>query len=47
MFTRPFFCENSLVHRADLSELNAAVFPINGIISVVFFVFVLLDWMTG
>ena len=47
MFTRPLFCENSVMREAGFSELNAAVFPINGIISVVFFAFVLLDWVTG
>jgi hypothetical protein len=31
----------------DLSELSAAVSSINGVISVVFFSFVLLDWVTG
>ena len=46
MFTRPLFCKNSSVGGADLSKLNAAVSPINGVISVVFFAFVL-DWVTG
>jgi len=32
--------EHSLVHPADLSKLNAAFFTINGVISVVFFVFI-------
>jgi len=32
--------EHSLVHPTDLSKLNAAFFAMNGVISVVFFVFV-------
>ena len=47
MFPRPLYCEKSVMCEADLSELNAAVFPTNGVISVVFFAFVLLDWVTG
>ena len=47
MFTLPLFCENSVMREANLSELNAAVFPTNGVISVVFFAFALLDWVTG
>jgi hypothetical protein len=43
VFMRPLLCENSLVREADTSELNAAVPPINGVISVVFFALVLLD----
>lgn len=35
--------EHSLVAKDDLSKLNAAFFTMNGIISVVFFVFVALD----
>lgn len=35
--------EHSLVSKDDLSKLNAAFFAMNGIISVVFFVFVALD----
>jgi hypothetical protein len=47
VFTRPLFCENSVMREGDLSKLNAAVFPMNGILSVVFFAFVLLYWVTG
>jgi 4-hydroxybenzoate polyprenyltransferase len=32
--------EHSLVHPTDLSKLNAAFFTMNGVISVVFFVFI-------
>lgn len=35
--------EHSLVSKNDLSKLNAAFFTMNGVISVVFFVFVALD----
>jgi 4-hydroxybenzoate polyprenyltransferase len=35
--------EHSLVSKNDLSELNAAFFTMNGIISVIFFVFLALD----
>ena len=35
--------EHSLVSSADLSKLNAAFFTMNGVISVVFFVFVAAD----
>lgn len=35
--------EHSLVSKNDLSRLNAAFFTMNGIISVIFFVFVALD----
>ena len=35
--------EHSLVSRDDLSKLNAAFFTMNGIISVIFFVFLALD----
>jgi 4-hydroxybenzoate polyprenyltransferase len=41
------FYENRLVREDDLSKLNAAFFTMNGIISVVFFVFVLLDRVVG
>jgi len=41
------FYENRLVREDDLSRLNAAFFAMNGIISVVFFVFVLLDRLVG
>jgi len=32
--------EHSLVHPTNLSKLNAAFFTMNGVISVVFFVFI-------
>src|SRR5215469_13096294 len=35
--------EHSLVHPTDLSKLNAAFFTMNGVISVVFFIFVAAD----
>lgn len=35
--------EHSLVSKDDLSKLNAAFFTMNGIISVIFFVFIALD----
>jgi 4-hydroxybenzoate polyprenyltransferase len=35
--------EHSLVRHDDLSKLNAAFFTMNGVISVVFFVFVAAD----
>ena len=35
--------EHSLVKPADLSRVNAAFFTMNGVISVTFFAFVLLD----
>ena len=35
--------EHSLVSKNDLSKLNAAFFTMNGIISVIFFVFIALD----
>ena len=38
--------EHSLVSARDLSKLNAAFFTMNGIISVVFFVFVAADLLT-
>jgi hypothetical protein len=47
VFTRLLFCENAVMREADLSELNAAVFPASRNISAVFFAFVLLDWVTG
>jgi 4-hydroxybenzoate polyprenyltransferase len=37
--------EHSLVNKDDLSKLNSAFFTMNGVISVVFFVFVALDLM--
>jgi len=36
-------CEHSLVKATDLSKLNAAFFTMNGVISVLFFVFVAAD----
>ena len=35
--------EHTLVHPGDLRRLDAAFFTVNGVISVVFFAFVLLD----
>jgi len=35
--------EHSLVHPTDLSKLNAAFFTMNGVISIVFFVFIAAD----
>jgi 4-hydroxybenzoate polyprenyltransferase len=35
--------EHSLVHPGDLRRLDTAFFTMNGVISVTFFVFVLLD----
>jgi 4-hydroxybenzoate polyprenyltransferase len=35
--------EHSLVSASDLSKLNAAFFTMNGVISVVFFIFVASD----
>ena len=35
--------EHSLVHPTDLSKLNAAFFTMNGVISIVFFVFITAD----
>jgi 4-hydroxybenzoate polyprenyltransferase len=37
------FYEQSLVRKDDLSRLDMAFFTMNGVISLVFFVFVLLD----
>jgi 4-hydroxybenzoate polyprenyltransferase len=39
------FYEQSLVRKDDLSRLDMAFFTMNGVISLVFFVFVLLDWL--
>jgi 4-hydroxybenzoate polyprenyltransferase len=39
--------EHSLVSKNDLSKLNAAFFTMNGVISVVFFVFLALDLLRG
>jgi 4-hydroxybenzoate polyprenyltransferase len=39
--------EHSLVSKDDLSKLNAAFFTMNGIISVIFFVFLALDLLVN
>jgi 4-hydroxybenzoate polyprenyltransferase len=41
------FYEQSLVRKDDLSKLNMAFFTMNGVISLIFFVFVLLDRVIG
>jgi 4-hydroxybenzoate polyprenyltransferase len=41
------FYEQSLVREDDLSKLNVAFFTMNGVISAIFFVFVLLDRVIG
>jgi 4-hydroxybenzoate polyprenyltransferase len=41
------FYEQSLVREDDLSKLNVAFFAMNGVISAIFFVFVLLDRVIG
>lgn len=41
------FYEQSLVRKDDLSKLDMAFFTMNGVISLVFFVFVLLDRVIG
>ncbi len=41
------FYEQSLVRKDDLSKLNVAFFTMNGVISLIFFVFVLLDRLIG
>jgi len=41
------FYEQSLVRKNDLSKLNMAFFTMNGLISFIFFAFVLLDWVIG
>jgi 4-hydroxybenzoate polyprenyltransferase len=41
------FYEQSLVREDDLSKLNMAFFTMNGVISTIFFVFVLLDRVIG
>ena len=41
------FYEQSLARKDDLSKLNMAFFTMNGVISLVFFVFVLLDRVMG
>jgi 4-hydroxybenzoate polyprenyltransferase len=38
--------EHSLVKHDDLSKLNAAFFTMNGVISVVFFIFIAADILT-
>jgi 4-hydroxybenzoate polyprenyltransferase len=39
--------EQSLVRENDLSKLNMAFFTMNGVISTIFFAFVLLDRAIG
>ena len=41
------FYEQSLVRKDDLSKLNVAFFTMNGVISMIFFLFVLLDRVIG
>jgi 4-hydroxybenzoate polyprenyltransferase len=41
------FYEQSLVRKDDLSKLNVAFFTMNGVISTIFFLFVLLDRVIG
>jgi 4-hydroxybenzoate polyprenyltransferase len=41
------FYEQSLVRKDDLSKLNVAFFTMNGVISMIFFLFVLLDRIIG
>ena len=41
------FYEQSLVRKDDLSKLNMAFFTMNGVISLIFFTFVLLDRVIG
>jgi 4-hydroxybenzoate polyprenyltransferase len=41
------FYEQSLVRADDLSKLNMAFFTMNGVISAIFFLFVLLDRVIG
>src|SRR5215212_6672177 len=41
------FYEQSLVKKGDLSKLNVAFFTMNGVISAIFFLFVLLDRVIG
>jgi 4-hydroxybenzoate polyprenyltransferase len=41
------FYEQSLVKKDDLSKLNVAFFTMNGVISLIFFAFVLLDRVIG
>ena len=41
------FYEQSLVKKGDLSKLDMAFFTMNGVISLIFFVFVLLDRVIG
>jgi 4-hydroxybenzoate polyprenyltransferase len=41
------FYEQSLVKKGDLSKLDMAFFTMNGVISLIFFAFVLLDRVIG
>ena len=41
------FYEQSLVKKDDLSKLDMAFFTMNGVISLIFFAFVLLDRVIG
>ena len=41
------FYEQSLVKKGDLSKLDMAFFTMNGVISIIFFAFVLLDQVIG
>ncbi|HZY57823.1 MAG TPA: hypothetical protein VFE09_08525, partial [Rubrobacteraceae bacterium] len=41
------FYEHSLVRKDDLSKLDMAFFTMNGVISLIFFAFVLLDRVVG
>jgi len=41
------YYEQSLVREDDLSKLNMAFFTMNGVISTIFFIFVLLDRVIG
>lgn len=41
------FYEHSLVRKDDLSKLDMAFFTMNGVISMIFFAFVLLDRVIG
>jgi 4-hydroxybenzoate polyprenyltransferase len=41
------FYEQSLVRADDLSKLNVAFFTMNGVISAIFFLFVVLDRVIG
>lgn len=39
--------EHSLIRETDLSKVNRAFFTVNGFVSIIFFIFVLLDIYTG